>query len=349
MGTQRAHLWMRSVFLASVGVASAGCVGPPPPPPREALAPAPAATLDAPLVAAPALAPSPAELEPPPLGVTSPAPPSPSPATVVVEPLYKYGDASPLPDVDAFNRGALGPLVGTVPPGPAHPHPRVVIEVTSARGGHTAKAVERAVRAGFWHGVVSCYRLDAARRPDLELDVKLVLEIRRDGSIKSARAASGGKTAKSGQAPPCLAKKVAGIDIAQGRGGTTAHVRVRVWPGDDPLPPPDDQIVPGPGTLDLEAAREAITRAAPALAACHDKTRAYAPELWGRLAVRVHVDESGQIDEAFEVESELPDEHLRRCALAVVREVSLPAPSGGDLRVVVPLRFLPEGFDASGR
>jgi hypothetical protein len=55
----------------------------------------------------------------------------------------------------------------------------------------------------------------------------------------------------------------------------------------------------------------------------------------------LHVTPSGKVDEAFEVESRFPDESAARCVLREARALEFPPPQGGDVRIVVPLRFAP--------
>ena len=85
-----------------------------------------------------------------------------------------------------------------------------------------------------------------------------------------------------------------------------------------------------------------VEAALPTFEACYQAALGYAPELWGRLGIRFHVTEKGQTDEAFEVESQFPDERVTLCVLRAARKLRFPRPSGGDLRFVVPLRFRTE-------
>jgi hypothetical protein len=72
---------------------------------------------------------------------------------------------------------------------------------------------------------------------------------------------------------------------------------------------------------------------------CYRAALEYAPELWGRVPIRFHVTRKGLVDEAFDDGGRLPDARLRQCILRAARKLQFPAPRGGDLRFVVPLRM----------
>jgi hypothetical protein len=116
------------------------------------------------------------------------------------------------------------------------------------------------------------------------------------------------------------------------------------------MPPPPSLITPGDGQFDVEAVRSVMTAALPDLEACYRPALVYAPELWGRLGIRFHLTEKGKLDEAFEVESQFPDERVSLCALRAARKLKFPKAVGGEIRFVVPLRFgkEPEPAPATG-
>jgi hypothetical protein len=103
--------------------------------------------------------------------------------------------------------------------------------------------------------------------------------------------------------------------------------------------PPAALIVPGDGALAPEEIQAVIEAAQPTFEACYRAALEYAPELWGRLGIRFHITEKGKTDEAFEVESRFPDERVTLCVLRAARKIAFPAPAGGDMRFIVPLRF----------
>ena len=116
-------------------------------------------------------------------------------------------------------------------------------------------------------------------------------------------------------------------------------MELQIGHGDEPVPPPPAHVVPGEGEIPPEAIRAVVLGALPAFEACYRPALEYAPELWGRLGIRFHVSEDGKTDEAFEVESRFPDERVSLCVLRAARKLRFPAPVGGDLRFIVPLRF----------
>jgi hypothetical protein len=105
------------------------------------------------------------------------------------------------------------------------------------------------------------------------------------------------------------------------------------------VPPPAKLIVPGDGVLGPGEIGAVVEAARPAFEACYVAALDYAPELWGRLGVRFHVTEKGKTDEAFEVESQFPDERVMLCVLREARKLTFPTPVGGDIRFIVPMRF----------
>src|SRR5690606_31021145 len=120
---------------------------------------------------------------------------------------------------------------------------------------------------------------------------------------------------------------------------TRAWVDIRVGPGDEPMPPPQDLIVPGDGVLSVEAMRAGVTAGLPAFETCYRAAFSYAPALWGRIVIRFHVTARGILDEAFEAGSHFPDARVRQCVLREARKPKFDKPKDGDVRFLAPVRF----------
>jgi hypothetical protein len=300
--------------------------------------------LRAPSASLPAASPEPAPSEPAaPVQPSVPAPRS----NILIEQPYKLGERAVPRERAAYqadilerrrwNDGSVGALIADPPLEEGHPDPRVIVDVTSSKGPHAAADIQRLFRRNFWIEVIECYRLAAYK--DRNLRGKTTIRIWVGAKGKITKSSLGDTTFKERDVPECLVQKARSIELTKARAVSTATIAVQVGPGDEPLAPPQKLIEPGPGTLSPDAIRSVLEAALPRFHACYDKALGYAPELWGRIAVRFHVDRSGRVDEAFQTESRFPEPRVLRCVLAEARSLQFPAPQGGDLRFVVPLRF----------
>ncbi len=240
----------------------------------------------------------------------------------------------------------------------------MIVDVLSAKGV-ARDAAEAALRKGAWGKVVTCYKARAWAEPTLELDVAMSVTAR-GGAVKSVKRAGGsgsgkkargkgatkpkakgpGRAPSADAAPPaslgaCLEKALVGIAMPKTKSTASARVRIRVTPGDEPVSPPKDVLTRGEGQLDLARARLVIEGSAPDLQACHDHALAYAPKLWGDLAIRFKVEEGGQVVEAFEAGGPFPEDRVTRCVLRRARTLRFEAPRGGWMRFVVPMTLTP--------
>jgi hypothetical protein len=274
--------------------------------------------------------------------------PAPEESTVVVsvEPAYKLGQR-PVPkaradyqaellDRRAWNTGGLGPLEAELPE-EGHPMPRVIIDVTSVTGPHKQTEVERLLRRNHWIRVIGCYRLGAYKNQALRGDTNVSFTISSAGAVKSPRVRSSSLTDEV--VATCLARELTRLTLPRAPRSSKVTSMIHVAPGDEPLPPPEEELVPGDGTMDLGEARQRVRLAAPQFELCYKRARLARPELWGRLVLRFHVTDEGKLDEVFETESRFSEGSTVRCVLRKARELSFPRPIGGDVRFLVPLRL----------
>ncbi|AUX20245.1 hypothetical protein SOCEGT47_007100 [Sorangium cellulosum] len=363
---KRSSSFAPRAFLAAAAVALSACVAPAPecpaplasaPPAPAAVQPAPAALQPAP-AGADAQAPGAAPREPPaPLASAPPAPADAPPAAageggaprgpvVEIDRPYKLGRlAAPRGQAEAaerdrWNAGGRGDPPAPPPPAEGHPLPRIIVDVVKVKGPLKAREVERLARRHLWIHVYSCYRLRAYKDPSLHGKTTVRLTVSRTGKVTAARATA--STLSAPDVASCLAQRAKSLSLPRARAGSAVVVTMQVYPGDEPVEPPPSVLAPGPGELEPDAIAAAAAEALPAWRACYEAALASAPALWGRLAIRFHVTERGAVDEAFEVESRFPDERMTRCVLRRARALTFPAPEGGDLRFVVPLRFSPD-------
>ncbi|WP_438027102.1 AgmX/PglI C-terminal domain-containing protein [Sorangium sp. So ce233] len=361
----------RPLLAAAVALSACTAAAPPRPAPHASGLPAPAVVRPAPVVA-PAPAPTVAPLDPrapaaasasaprAPAAASPPAPDAPaelSPAaageggvlhgpSIEIEPPYKLGQ-HPVPrgqaeaaERDRWNAGGRGDPPAPPPPAEGHPLPRIIVDIDKVKGPLKARDVERIARRHLWIHVYSCYRLRAYRDPSLHGKTTVRITVSRSGKVTGARATA--STLSAPDVVSCLAERARSLSLPRAKAGSTVVATLQVYPGDDPVEPPPSVLAPGTGELQPEAIAAAAAEALPAWRSCYEAALAGAPALWGRLAIRFHVTDSGAVDEAFEVESRFPDERLTRCVLRRARALTFPAPEGGDLRFVVPLRFSPD-------
>jgi hypothetical protein len=269
---------------------------------------------------------------------------------VVLEAPHKLGRAPTPASREAYlagvlearrwNDGGIGDPPPELPPPEGHPDPRVIVDVERTRGSHKARTLEREARKSHWISMVRCYRLGAYKDPELSGVTRARIEVRRDGKVTGARLLA---TELDDRAVAlCMVKKLRELRFPTARSGSTAWLSMRIGPGDDPLPPPDDQLLPGSGELSVDAMKQGVESGLGAFETCYRDALGYAPALWGRIVLRLHVSERGVLDEAFEGGSRFPDKRMLQCVLRAARKLSFERPKGGDLRFLAPIRFFTE-------
>ncbi len=346
---------MRCVELA-LACALAACGAPAPislpPAPQTARPAMTAPTADPPPPVAPAVAPKVAPVA----SIEPPADPGPI-VTIALETPYKLGERAEPKTQEEYradilerrhwNSGGLGELVADQPGVEGHPDPRVIVNVIDVDGPHDAKKIERVARKYHWIHVVRCYQLGAWKDPLLRGWTKARLTIGADGRGKKPKLVD--TELADGEVARCMVKKLVEIDYPPASKASNVRIEMRVSPGDEPMPPPEEEAVPGDGTLPVEAMRDGVEAGRAALEGCYRAGLLYAPKLWGRLLVRFHLSDHGVLDEAFEAGSRFPDPRTRQCLLHELRKLKFARPTGGDIRFVVPIRFYSDRSDHAGR
>jgi len=274
------------------------------------------------------------------------APPPPTP-TITLEPPFRLDRRvfprtreaflADLADRTRWNQGGMGTLAGPVPPVPGHPLPKVILDVTRAKGSRAAADLQRVLRRTFWIKAVECFSLGAYKDQTLRGTASLVFTLSAAGKVMAPRITH--TTFTDEEVNRCLESRLGAAALPAASGRSVVTIELQIGHGDEPVPPPASLLVAGDGELGPDAIRAVVEAALPAFEACYRPALEYAPELWGRLGIRFHVTEKGKTDEAFEVESRFPDERVSLCALRAARKLSFPKPAGGDLRFIVPLRF----------
>jgi len=244
-----------------------------------------------------------------------------------------------------WNDGGLGELQGELPGPAGHPDPRVIVNIDKVAGPHPAKGLQRTARRHLWKPIINCYRLGAFKDPHLRGWTKARFAVSSAGKVRRPRLLD--TELDDPEVAQCMVGKLANLPLPRARRGSNVWVAMRVGPGDDPLPPPDDLIVPGDGTLPITAMKQGVETGLAPFEVCYRNGLAYAPGLWGRLVVRFHVSKTGLLDEAFEAGSRFPDPRVRQCLLRAARKLTFPTPKGGDIRFVVPLRLSSDGANTA--
>ena len=137
------------------------------------------------------------------------------------------------------------------------------------------------------------------------------------------------------------------------------ELSIKLWPGDAPVPPkdpPDPERWTNPGEVDTAAVGAAVDSIRPSVRRCYAEGLERNEGLWGRLAIRVHLDERGrtpscakcakddancrlQCGRSREFGSRFPDREVARCVLRSLRDASFPPPREGPASFVVAFRL----------
>ena len=242
-----------------------------------------------------------------------------------------------------WNSGGLGKLISDLPPVEGHPDPRVIVNIDEVSGPHDKKALQREARKYHWINVVRCYRLGAYKDKHLRGWTKILTTVTRGGAIHRPRLLE--TELKNDDVARCIVKKLHTLKLPRARRGSRVNISVRVGPGDEPMPPPEDLIIPGDGELPIEAMRAGVEAGLPEIEKCYQSAFEYAPGLWGRILLRFHLTERGVLDEAFPAGSRFPDARVQQCVLHAARRFQFSRPKGGEIRFVVPLRLFTDRAD----
>lgn len=118
-------------------------------------------------------------------------------------------------------------------PRPYHPEPRVIVNVTSVRGPHPRKEVERAARLA-WGRIVGCYEAKAGKAKGV---VQFELGVASTGKLTWVRRIR--STFKNPKLEECLSKALKATPMPPARAGSTAHAEIHLAPGDARPPDPE--------------------------------------------------------------------------------------------------------------
>jgi hypothetical protein len=210
-----------------------------------------------------------------------------------------------------------------------HPGTRVVIDVSllsRAPKGTTARLLRVARSAGYWP-MRSCFEAAQRLAPKTERRARVRLTLGAYGKVLGAR--SMGKASERDYAR-CVLERAKALDFSPGPGKKLdIELSVKEWPGHAPVPPraPEPAPVPRLSVVD----RAALDALVPQLSGCYERGRARDAKLWGRLAFRVALDETGAVTTAVPVETRFPDAEVTECARSALRTLKLTDATAGEL------------------
>ncbi|HOT11839.1 MAG TPA: AgmX/PglI C-terminal domain-containing protein, partial [Polyangiaceae bacterium] len=259
---------------------------------------------------------------------------------VVFETPYKLGHRA-LPretkaEAESRTRWNMGGKTG-----PWHPHPRVIVDNVRVKGAVSPASALRLTRANGYWPIRRCYDPSLVEQPSLRGKVSIRVTVGASG--KALRSSVVGKpTLADTQVTSCIRDGLRGISYpATGKGKAEITFDVTVNPGDAPMKPvPDPPVSGGPGTLSLPIVQALVARhGGEAIQRCYEQAQRRVPGLWGRMVLRLDVAPNGAIREIVETDSTFPDEATTQCAIDAIRGIGFPPPHGGDLRIIVPIRF----------
>jgi hypothetical protein len=111
-------------------------------------------------------------------------------------------------------------------PRPHHPEPRVIVNVTSVRGPHPRKELERAARLA-WGRIVSCYQATAGKGKGV---LELELVVAATGKLTEARRTR--STFRNQKLEACLTRTLTGLPMPKARARSIARAEIHLAPGD---------------------------------------------------------------------------------------------------------------------
>ncbi len=209
-----------------------------------------------------------------------------------------------------------------------HPAARVVVDAKIVGAWHrqgTPEAVRRKVEArartvGYWPFRV-CYEAALRRDPEMTVDYRVRMTAAQTGRVSAVR---GLESLTDSELAACLqrAALTLGLGTLPAR-RIDADLRIRLWPGDAPLPARSEPPLAAPPPVP-PSAEERWSAARAELTRCAMEGLSRDGKLWGRLALLVEFGATGEVTQAKEYESRFPDPEVTACATRVVRGLHIP-------------------------
>ncbi|HWN69191.1 MAG TPA: AgmX/PglI C-terminal domain-containing protein, partial [Haliangium sp.] len=97
---------------------------------------------------------------------------------------------------------------------------------------------------------------------------------------------------------------------------------------------PRERPAPEAGRVDIEATRRVVRAHLGEIRTCHERGRMDAPDLDGRVVVRIAIGRGGRVTSAAIASSTLNTPAVEKCITSAVQKWTFPAPSGGGTAVI---------------
>lgn len=220
-----------------------------------------------------------------------------------------------------------------------HPATRVVVDVellSRAPKGSTKRLLRIARSSGYWP-LRACFEAAQRQAPKAERRARVRLTLSASGKVLGAR--SMGKTPEPEYAR-CVLTRVRHLNFSPGfTRKLDIEISLEQWPGHAPVPPrAPDGTAPLQPSSELRAAFEALS---PRLSACYEAALALDARLWGRVALRLKLDEAGAVLDATPVETRFPSAEMTECARQAVLGARIPSARLSELTFAFRVGQLP--------
>ncbi len=224
-----------------------------------------------------------------------------------------------------------------------HPATRVIVDAEAGRTHRTRieknplfrRYLAEIRNRGYWPYRI-CFESSAREGHSKGGDVWIQVRINKQGRVAAAKLLRASIDHK--QIAQCILNETRSIRIVRTQPtGAILNLRIRVFPGDAPLPAPR-KLPENNGVIEQGRLREALCSVETAIELCVRDGHTRDPRLWGRLATLLQFSKQGQVIRSEEYDSHFPDASVVKCADLAYRELRL-APLAEQTSVVVSLRI----------
>ncbi len=227
-----------------------------------------------------------------------------------------------------------------------HPGTRVTVEASTLHPRSPSHSMPPAVirlqadfrKRGYWH-YRNCFEMHARDAADRGGDTWLRVHLAPDGTVARARLVN--TTLSSRRMTECVRSVTQGVRASRvEKHHSTIRLRVRLFPGDVPLPAPR-RAAPGLTELDPDALGSSIDPIRRAMERCVLQATERDPLIWGRLSLAVVIGNEGRVQKLAEAETHFPDPEVIACCRATLADTSLLKSVPGLLHLSLRVGELP--------
>jgi hypothetical protein len=222
-----------------------------------------------------------------------------------------------------------------------HPGTRVIVEASSISARRKNAQASRAIlrlqsefrSRGYWL-YRNCFELNAHEPADRGGETWLRVQASPSGTVVQSRIIS--TTLSSHAMAECVRNVTRTIRVAAvDRRHSTFRLRIRVFPGDVPLPSASLTTSRG-GQLNPIQLGTLVDPLRKAIEQCVANGIERDAALWGRLSLALQVSTDGRIETVREVESQFPDPAVIACCRSALLDLNVPrALPAGELRLAL--------------